>query len=283
MMSARTVLLDNRIKKRARSRPPIRYEIVLERVPEVLRRTFVQWGLDEETEAWLQHASRDRVLAHCMGAFLRRFCSRTTANGIVGRGGMHVFSSQQVGHILERRAGQGGALLDIGAGDGGVTAKLAPLFSTVDVTETSLSMRYRLKKRGFTVVEKGRRGAYDVVACLNVLDRCDEPVSLLLEVKELLRPGTGLLLLAVVLPWCPFVEHGTRQRAPSQQLPMDGARCRDKPTFEKAVSVFLTSVAKPLGFEVLAWTRTPYLCEGSPSHDYYVLDDLLVVLKPDSS
>lgn len=35
-------------------------------------------------------------------------------------------------------------LLDIGAGDGGVTAKLAPLFDSVHVTEASSSMRWRL-------------------------------------------------------------------------------------------------------------------------------------------
>ena len=46
---------------------------------------------------------------------------------------------------------------------------------------------------------QGRR--FDVVSCLNVLDRCDRPVSLLRDLKNLLQPGTGRVLLALVIPY----------------------------------------------------------------------------------
>lgn len=40
-------------------------------------------------------------------------------------------------------------LLDLGAGDGEVTAKLAPAFDTVYVTEMSHTMRGILQRRGY--------------------------------------------------------------------------------------------------------------------------------------
>lgn len=49
---------------------------------------------------------------------------------------------------------------------------------------------------------------FDVVACLNLLDRCDKPLTLLTDVKHTLQPVTGRLLVAVVLPFKPCVESG---------------------------------------------------------------------------
>ena len=40
---------------------------------------------------------------------------------------------------------------------------------------------------------------------MNLLDRCDKPMTLLRDASELLAPG-GVLLLAVVLPFRPLVE-----------------------------------------------------------------------------
>lgn len=47
---------------------------------------------------------------------------------------------------------------------------------------------------------------YDIISCLNLLDRCDEPLELLRDIKKALVPGTGRLILAVVLPFQPYVE-----------------------------------------------------------------------------
>lgn len=49
---------------------------------------------------------------------------------------------------------------------------------------------------------------YDVISCLNLLDRCDKPLSLLRDVKKALKPNTGRLVVAVVLPFSPCVESG---------------------------------------------------------------------------
>lgn len=43
------------------------------------------------------------------------------------------------------------------------------------------------------------------LSCLNVLDRCDRPMSMLRDMRLLLKPG-GVVLLAVVLPFSAIVE-----------------------------------------------------------------------------
>ena len=47
---------------------------------------------------------------------------------------------------------------------------------------------------------------YDVVACLNLLDRCAEPLTLLRRVRAALTPSTGRLVIALVLPLSQYVE-----------------------------------------------------------------------------
>ena len=49
---------------------------------------------------------------------------------------------------------------------------------------------------------------YDVISCLNLLDRCDKPVSMLHAMRRVLRPGTGRVLVALVIPFKPYVEFG---------------------------------------------------------------------------
>ena len=54
--------------------------------------------------------------------------------------------------------------------------------------------------------------AFDVISCLNLIDRCDKPVTLLKNIKKSLNPTSGRLILAVVLPFCPYVEFGVYTR-----------------------------------------------------------------------
>jgi DREV methyltransferase len=51
-------------------------------------------------------------------------------------------------------------------------------------------------------------GHYDVISCLNLLDRCDEPLNILRQIHSSLKSNTGRLILAVVLPFSPYVEFG---------------------------------------------------------------------------
>ena len=66
---------------------------------------------------------------------------------------------------------------------------------------------------------------------------------------------------------------GPRHVSPSEFLPVDGAG------WEEEVTSLLQNQLLPMGFELHAVTRLPYLCEGDSSQDYYSLDDVVVVLR----
>jgi SAM-dependent methyltransferase len=278
--------------KEGRKRPPIRYDFDLTKLPERLVSSFAPSHLDEETQQWLEGASKFRLMSSNTARILRKVISRTDANGLTFRGGMHIFSTAQASTLLGREPGnKWDDLLDVGAGDGGVTQRLSPFFKNVYATEFSGVMRWRLWWRGYKVVDTDISSArkdldagkspklYDLVSCLNVLDRCDKPLSLLQDLKAMLKPD-GRILLAVVLPWCPFVESGTKQLPPTEKLPMEGGMCHNHARFETAAQLLIERVIEPSGFSVEKWTRLPYLCEGSPTNEYYVLDDVVMVLKP---
>lgn len=50
-----------------------------------------------------------------------------------------------------------------------------------------------------------REEKFDVVSCLNLLDRCSDPTKLLGDMKTALKPG-GRIVVALVLPYKPFDE-----------------------------------------------------------------------------
>ena len=215
----------------------------------------------------------------------------TTINGLLDRGKMFVLSGAHFEAMLDFGAAAEGQprrrLLDIGAGDGGVTAKLARLVppAGVHVTETSPTMRYRLWRRGYTClgVEGWGRShlppgeRYDIISCLNVLDRCDEPITLLAQMRDSLVPVSGRLLLALVLPFAPFVEEGARRRMPSEHIQLRGR------TPEENINELQRDILAPLGLEIVSLARTPYLCEGDAIEPYYLLHDYVLCLASDGS
>jgi hypothetical protein len=335
-MQSRLLLDDAR--DGAQHHPPLRYDVdwtQLGAAAEPLRATFVQSHADAETTAWIHRSATGVSTWRRMASdALTQLVGRTTANGVTWRGGMFVVSRAAVSRLLERArgatpaaayadtdadrarvaaliAGEAGAsaglrharlrLLDIGAGDGDVTAVLAPLFDSVDATEDNAVMRLRLRlalgasASIFSSAEtsaaalSGATGTYySMVALLNVLDRCDKPATLLREIRAHLVASAAateakappLLLLACVLPFCPFVEDGAVQRAPTEELSMGGGGlCRERSSFERSLAKLVLSVLEPLGFRVRAWTRLPYLSQGDGAASaYFALDDAVLLL-----
>ena len=49
---------------------------------------------------------------------------------------------------------------------------------------------------------------FDLIGCLNLLDRCNQPITMLHSMRASLRPVTGRVVVAVVLPFKPYVEVG---------------------------------------------------------------------------
>lgn len=249
---------------------------------------------DEETGLFLS-SCKPRWMVDTAADFLRSCFSVTDVNGLLGRGQMFVLSKAQVRDLLGEameaarasHPGQPVRLLDVGAGDGEVTTRLASVVDSVTATEVSWAMARRLRSRGYTVSQGPlitrecfpQDGEFDVVTLMNLLDRCDHPMGMVRDAARLMRRGTGRLLIALVLPFSEFVEEGSKRRAVRAPLPMGGARCGDGATLEVSLSTFIQRVVYPLGLEVERLARVPYLCRGDTRQPFYVLSDALLVLR----
>ncbi|KAL8590549.1 hypothetical protein ACOMHN_010985 [Nucella lapillus] len=264
------------------------YSVDKDKLSEEMYDKFVALNEDEETKEFLDHCyeKADWIftqLFHSLAQMvLGVFMTKTSINGLLGRGSMFVLSHQQFEKLLGmspvRKAEN---LIDLGAGDGEVTKVMSSYFRNVYATEMSPTMQKMLSSKGFQVldVDKWDNGSviYDVVSCLNLLDRCDKPVTLLHAIRRVLRPDTGRVLIAVVIPFKPYVEFDSPDHIPTEHLQIKGA------TFEEQVSQLTRAVFQPAGLELEAFARVPYLCDGDLRHSFYLLNDALFVLKPSTS
>ncbi|CAG2208251.1 Methyltransferase-like protein 9 [Mytilus edulis] len=259
------------------------YTVDLSKVPEEICAKFLQFNQDEETSQFLNqcYEKSDWLFTQLGHSFCKSvlgwFMSSTSINGLLKRGSMFVFSKDQLRQMLHVAPDRkGNRLLDLGAGDGMVTDIMAEFYNVVDSTEMSPTMVWRLKEKGFNVipVDTWDNGAvtYDLIGCLNLLDRCDKPMRILQSIHRLLTP-TGRAIVAVVLPFEPYVEFNSSDHKPIESLLIKGK------TFEEQAASFITDVFQPLGFFVEHFTRLPYLCEGDLNQSFFVLNDAVFVLK----
>ncbi|XP_057319581.1 protein-L-histidine N-pros-methyltransferase [Microplitis mediator] len=206
------------------------------------------------------------------------FISRTSINGLLGRGSMHVFSTEQFLQLMDTSDFKGpwDSVVDLGAGDGATTAHIAHLFKKVYATDVSAPMRWALAKRKFTVLDVSdwdKTGPFNVILCLNLLDRCDRPNTLLRQLRATLAPG-GRLVVALVLPFSPYVETGERgDHKPMEYLPIKGFG------LEGQVAGLIDRVFEPAGLKCLAWSKLPYLCEGDLRQAFCFLEDVIFILE----
>lgn len=274
-----------------------------------LREKFKPLTRDAATNAFLLRSSKRPYLLNLGQAYactvLRKWVSLTDANAMLGRGKMFVLS---VDHVRDLLAMDDGGpekpknlpqktkklLLDVGAGEGEVTEtfRKGGEFDVVVATEASAPMVKRLRQKKIDVVIESTdvttvtdatiaagvvcaeefRG-FDCVCLLNVLDRCDTPFMLLNELRALLNDDGGVLVLAVVVPFRPFVEDGQNHRVPKQKLGLD-----PNGNWETGVNAIWETVLKPCGFALERVARVPYISEGDQKHGAYILDDAVFVL-----
>lgn len=260
----------------------LRHDCDLDALPPALRGRFVLLDHDADARAYVEAVTENRRgrVRTLLQRTLRHYVSDFDANGVLDMYPMFVLGTEQWRKLLGGPGG--GRLLDVGAGSGDVTARLAPLFDSVTTTEISSAMAYRLRRRGFAchtldvALEGVPAGPYDVITCLNVIDRTRLPRTLLERLRDGLAPG-GKLVLAVPLPYTPLYYDGPSTRDPEEPL---GCDAQD---WEAAVVELSERVLAPLGLDVQRWGRTPYLSGGDAERPIYELDDAVLVLSRSSS
>lgn len=267
------------------------YSFRIRLLSEDMAAKFVQFSDDDETREFLENCKEksDQLFTQLFHSVVKCIFSwamnKTSINGLLQRGSMFVFSQAQFQQLLGINADwTAESLLDLGAGDGAVTRQMAQHFRSVYVTEVSSTMLWRLQEQGYSVLgiddwavtsqtDSADRRQYDVISCLNLLDRCERPLILLQQIRASLVPTTGRLVLAVVLPFSSYVETASDHH-PNQHLHVSGEK------FEEQLSSLVRDVLVPVGFEVERFTKLPYLSEGDLYHSYYVLYDAVFVLRP---
>jgi SAM-dependent methyltransferase len=256
------------------------YDVDVAALSPRLRARFVKLSRDAATDAFLAQASRGR---HSwwrtqLHRLLRQFMSDFDANGLLDMYPLFVASTEHWRLLLGTQPVA--RLLDVGAGSGNVTQTLLPLAKHVVTTELSRQMAERLRRCGLEcheldLAERDLPGEpFELITCLNVLDRTARPRRLLQRIYERLQPG-GRLLIALALPYNPFFFRGNSTPEPLERL-----ACAE-PSWEAAVNSLVQRELEPLGFSVLTVSRTPYLSFGDAESGLYELDDaLLVCQKP---
>ena len=246
---------------------------------------FVEMSSDEETDEFIEscYQKSDWFVTHLYHSvarsFLNLFMTSTSINGFLGRGSMFVFSKSQFTTLYEEaeemRPREDSALLDLGAGDGKVTEVMAQFFKKTFVTEVSPVMRRILSKKGYKLLEveswPNFNLDFDVISCLNLLDRCDKPISILNDMVGKLKPD-GRIILGLVFPLSQYVESTSDHKA-SEVLTVSGT------TLEEQVISLEENVLSPAGLEIIKWTRLPYLCEGDLDLSFYWLHDVVFILR----
>jgi len=239
---------------------------------------LIQLDADEETLQFVKDSEEKsdwiftQLWYNLAKSVMQWMYSQTDINGMLNRGSMFVFSKKQFTTMLKVPDDwKSESLLDLGAGDGKPTAVMESFFEKIFVTEMSPPMRKLLKGRGFEVLDIDswqKENAYDVISCLNLLDRCEEPVSILKEAHSSLKED-GRLVVALVLPFRPYVE-SRQDHKPTQAMDISGAN------LETQVEGAVMAIEK-VGFRLESWSRVPYLCEGDLSRPIYHLNDALMV------
>lgn len=273
------------------------YRIDTTLLPPSARAAYAPLSMDDETRAFLASCVAKPCI-DSMASILRSVLSVTDVNALLFRGAMFVFSIAHLKALLNdennrnrnrdrNRNRQQLALLDVGAGDGNVTLQFSQIFSKIEATEISWGMVARLLLRGYSARVASdlspqtfpHSRSYDCVSLLNLLDRCDAPLSMLRDASRL-ATSDGCVLVALVLPFSDFVEDGAKRRAPRHPLEMGGARCGDGATFETSLAAFIERVLPRAALRLERLARVPYLCRGDSRRAYYVLSDAIMVLRP---
>lgn len=246
------------------------YSINKEKLPQEIHKLFKKLDYDQETDDFFHTVENFTIFESFKVVFckplLTCFFNTTTTNSILETGKMFVFSTSHISQLLSNSKKD--TLLDIGSGDGSVTSKYSHFFNETTCVEVSSGMIYRLKQKGYNVIESldlVKNSTFDVITCLNVLDRCEKPMTLLDQINELMH-SDSVLLMTIVLPLYQYVENGNVK----EKMIENGLNFHDS-------LIQMYKLLKDM-FEIISISRIPYLSQGDISQDYYILDSAVFLL-----
>jgi len=259
----------------------LRYDIPTDRLTLPQGCVSLELRADDDTVAYVEEATRQRhgrlrTMAHrALSAWMSDF----DVNALLRMYPMFLLSGDAFSSLLgASNASELSSWLDVGAGSGDVTRRLAPAFDRVHATETSRGMARRLTRLGFSCdrIDLGGEGIevpgapYDAITLFNVIDRAPTPATLVRNVVRALAPQ-GRLVLATPLPFRPFYYDGPRTEDPREALGLEGQ------SWEEDAGYLLHRTLPDWGLRPRVVSRVPYLSGGDAHRPLYVLDDLVVV------
>jgi SAM-dependent methyltransferase len=252
----------------------LKYSPNPKKISEKILKNFLPLTYDDETAKFLssvEEMSTFHQFSIIVGKpILKLFYSNTDTNSILDCGHMFLFSSQHLNCLFEGKKFE--KLLDIGAGNGLITEKFKSFCAEISCTEVSSKMIDRLKEKQFNVFEdpdiQSIKQEFDLIACLNVLDRCEKPVTLIHDMKKKLKNEDSRILVSIVFPMRQKVEGGIVR----ETLIKEGLN------WEKSVEEF-SKLFEKHNLEIEKLSRLPYLSQGDVISDYYVLDCAIFILK----
>ena len=237
-----------------------------------LQSTFTQEG-EEFIRANPPHTTVQQFLKDFMTGPLRM--KHVDAASLLQVNKMFVLDSTTLLKLL-RVGGQNpdtplNRILDVGAGDGHVTeTAYRSVCDELEVMEASFGCVESLKSNpnidhvhfetGLqNICRESQDRKFDLISMLNVLDRCDKPVSMLRDAKSILAER-GKLLVALTYPHRPFVVEKDVIKAKQSEAFLD---LDSQATFEDFVDHCADNVFASNGYHVERFTRVPYICAGS--------------------
>jgi len=107
-----------------------------------------------------------------------------------------------------------------------------------------------------------------------LLDRAGDPDTFITKAHGALVKD-GKLVIAVVLPFNPYVERGGINNKPLIDVSLYQSSSR---FHSDQLEVFVKAIEKS-GFELETWSCVPYLCEGDQTTPYYTLRDTILIFR----
>jgi hypothetical protein len=236
-----------------------------------LTEKFLELSCDDESENFINNCYKSRYQlfkASYLRPWITYFYSLPEANAMLGTGKMFMFSKSHLNLLFDNQTFNN--MLDIGAGDGNVTNQFRIIVLTGDITciESSKKMIKVLQKNGYKI-QNEIEGNFELVACLNVLDRCDRPITMLENIKKI---NKKYAIISIVLPFRGFYYNGVKKSEQLEHL-IDYYK-----HWEENVNI-LCKKFNELGFKIIKVSRLPYLSEGDNKKEMYSLDTAVFILE----